>query len=352
MSDQETSAGGGSEPVHETAASDSTNAAPAGSQPQYMAEPPAVPHPIEPRRKSRAGSFFVGALSGCIVAFVIAGFLLFAFAMSRKDEGEFSLSGSKVAIIPIEGEILDARDTVDALHRYADNSMVRAIVIRINSPGGAIAPSQEIYEAIRTTRDSGKPVVASLDSVAASGGYYIASACEQIVANPGSITGSIGVILQWMETKDLIAWAKLKPQTITAGAMKDVGSPYRDLTDAERAYLQSVVAQLHTQFIHAVAVGRKEKMTEADVTKIADGRIFTGEQALSLKLVDSLGNLDDAVHTAAKLAGVKGKPATIYPKRRRPTLFDVVTDSGESRSPIEQILSRHTPRFLYQWPAQ
>lgn len=318
-----------------------------------------VLQPLEPRRKSRAGMFFVGAFSGCLIAFVVGGFFLAVLAMSRKDEGEFSLSGAKVAIIPIEGEILDARDTVEALHRYADNSMVRAIVMRINSPGGAIAPSQEIYEAIRSVRaSSGKPVVASLDSVAASGGFYIASACDQIVANPGSITGSIGVILQWMETKDLIEWAKIKPQTITAGAMKDVGSPYRDMTDAERAYLQNVVAQLHSQFIRAVAAGRKGKLSEADVTKIADGRIFTGEQALSLKLVDSLGNLDDAVRTAAKLGGVHGKPATIYPRRRKPTLFDVLTDSGtESRSPIEkivieQILSRRTPRFLYQWPAQ
>lgn len=313
-----------------------------------------VLQPLEPRRKSRAGMFFVGAFSGCLIAFVLGGFFLAVLAISHKDEGDFTLSGSKVAIVPIEGEILDARDTVDALHRYAENSMVRAIVMRINSPGGAIAPSQEIYEAIRSVRaSSGKPIVASLDSVAASGGFYIASACDQIVANPGSITGSIGVILQWMETKDLIEWAKIKPQTITAGAMKDVGSPYRDMTDAERAYLQSVVAQLHSQFIRAVAAGRKGKMTEADVTSIADGRIFTGEQALSLKLVDSLGNLDDAVRTAAKLGGVHGKPATIYPRRRKPTLFDVLTGSEtESRSPIEQILSRRTPRFLYQWPAQ
>jgi protease IV len=313
-----------------------------------------VLQPLEPRRKSRAGMFAVGAFSGCLIAFVIAGVLMAFFAMSHRDQGEFSLSGSKVAIIPIEGEILDARDTVEALHRYADNSTVRAIVMRINSPGGAIAPSQEIYETIRAVRaSSGKPVVASLDSVAASGGFYIAAACDQIVANPGSITGSIGVILQWMETKDLIEWAKLKPQTITAGAMKDIGSPYRDMTDAERAYLQNVVAQLHSQFIRAVAAGRKGKMSEADVTRIADGRIFTGEQALSLKLVDSLGNLDDAVRTAAKLGGVHGKPATIYPRRRRPTLFDVLADSGsESRSPIEQILSRRTPRFLFQWPAQ
>ncbi len=318
--------------------------------------PEAAPvlQPLEPRKKSRAGMFFVGAFSGCLIAFVGVGLLMAFFAFSRQDQGEFSISGSKVAIIPIEGEILDARDTVEALHRYAENSMVRAMVVRINSPGGAIAPSQEIYEAIRSVRaSSGKPIVASLDSVAASGGYYIAAATDRIVANPGSITGSIGVILQWMETKDLIEWAKIKPQTITAGAMKDVGSPYRDMTDAERAYLQNVVAQLHSQFIRAVAAGRKGKMSEADVTKIADGRIFTGEQALSLKLVDSLGNLDDAVRTAGKLGGVHGKPATIYPRRRRPTLFDVLSNSeSESRSPIEQILSRRTPRFLYQWPAQ
>ncbi|HEY2829889.1 MAG TPA: signal peptide peptidase SppA [Thermoanaerobaculia bacterium] len=318
-----------------------------------------VLQPLAPRKKSRAGVFFVGAFSGCLLALLVGGFLLAFFAMSRTDEGEFSISGSKVAIVPIEGEIVDARDTVEALHRYADNSTVRAIVMRINSPGGAIAPSQEIYETIRSVRaSSGKPIVASLDSVAASGGFYIAAACDRIVANPGSITGSIGVILQWMETKDLIEWAKIKPQTITAGAMKDIGSPYRDMTDAERAYLQSVVAQLHSQFIRAVAAGRKGKMTEADVAKIADGRIFTGEQALSLKLVDSLGNLDDAVRTAAKLGGVHGKPATIYPRRRKSTLFDVLSGSGnESRSTIEkilgeQILNRRAPRFLFQWPAQ
>src|SRR5262249_31373533 len=153
-------------------------------------------------------------------------------------------------------------------------------------------------------------------TVAASGGFYIASACDQIVSNPGSITGSIGVILQWMEIKDLVNWAKMKPQTITAGAMKDAGSPYRDLTHAERAYLQRITVQLHRQFIGAVAEGRKGKMTLEDVERIADGRVFTGEEALGLKLVDRLGNLDDAVAVAAKMAGVRGRPGTLYPKKR------------------------------------
>src|SRR5204863_386888 len=206
-------------------------------------------------------------------------------AASRNGEtGGDVFSTQKIAIIPIDGEIFEARDTVEALHRYAENVTVKAIIMRINSPGGAIAPSQEIYEAVRKTRaSSGKPIVASLDNVAASGGYYIASACDRIVSNPGSITGSIGVILEWMNTKDLIAWAKMKPEIITSGALKAAGSPYVDLTDAERAYFQSIVLQLHSQFVRAVAAGRRGKITEAEVARLADGRVFTGEQALALK---------------------------------------------------------------------
>lgn len=317
-------------------------------EPRTAAEEPAA----LPRRKSRAGMFFFGALTGCLVVFGAGFVLIVAIVLTRGDEysgDSFRFTPDKVAIIAIEGEILDARGTVEALHRYADNSMVKAIVMRINSPGGAIAPSQEIYEAIRRTRkESGKPIVASLDSVAASGGFYIAAACDEIVANPGSITGSIGVILQWMEVKDLLAWAKMKPETITSGAMKATGSPYKALTEPEREYLQHIVTQLHGQFVHAVAEGRKGKIAEADVARLADGRIFTGQEAFALKLVDSLGNLDDAVALAAKRAGVRGKPGTIYPRRRTRGLLEVL-GSGESESPIEQILSRRTPRFLYRW---
>ena len=315
--------------------------------------PPAGdPIAATPPRQSRAGIFFFGALSGCLV--VVAGVLLLGFliaAMAGNDTTtRGDVFGDKVAIIPIDGEILGSREAIDALHRYARNSSVKAMVMRINSPGGAIAPSQEIYEEIRNVRArSGKPIVASLDSVAASGGYYIASACDRIVANPGSITGSIGVILQWMETKDLLAWAKLKPETITSGAMKAAGSPYQDLTDAQRAYFQDIVTQLHSQFVRAVAAGRKGKLTEADVSRMADGRVFTGEQALGLKLVDQLGNLDDAVGVAGKLGGIAGRPGTIYPKKRSRGLFDALTsDDSDTETAISRILS-HRPRFLYQW---
>jgi protease-4 len=315
---------------------------------EAIANPAAVPT----ARKSRAGVFFLGAFSGCLIVFFGMALLGVTIAMMGNNDttSRGDVFGDKVAIIPIDGEILGARDTIDALHRYAKNDRVKAIIMRINSPGGAIAPSQEIYEEIRNVRArSGKPIIASLDSVAASGGYYIASACDRIVANPGSITGSIGVILQWMETKDLLAWAKLKPETITSGAMKAAGSPYQDLTDAQRAYFQAIVMQLHSQFVRAVAAGRKGKLSEADVSKIADGRVFTGEQALGMKLVDQLGNLEDAVRLAGKLGGISGRPGTIYPKKRTRGIFDALTsDDSDTETAISRILTRR-PRFLFQW---
>ena len=152
-----------------------------------------------------------------------------------------------------------------------------------------------------------------------------------------------------METKDLLAWAKLKPETITSGAMKAAGSPYQDLTDAQRAYFQSIVMQLHSQFVRAVAAGRKGKMSEADVSRIADGRVFTGEQALGLKLVDQIGNLDDAIRTAGKLGGISGKPGLIYPKKRTRGIFEALTnDDSDTETAISRILTRR-PRFLFQW---
>jgi len=299
--------------------------------------------------KSGRGRFFLfGAFSGCLVVLMFVLGLAVVIALADDDNHRFATE--KVAIVSIEGEIVDARDAVEALHRYADNASVKAIVMRINSPGGAIAPSQEIYEAIRTTRaKTGKPVIASLDSVAASGGFYIAAACDEIVANPGSITGSIGVIMQWMDLKDLLTWAKVKPETITSGTMKAAGSPYRELSETERTYLQHVSDQLHGQFIRAVAAGRKGKISESEVGKIADGRIFTGEEALGLKLVDKLGNLDDAVLLAAKLGKVSGEPGLIYPRRHDGGLLGMLSGSGDAQSAVQRVLGGRSLRFLYKW---
>ncbi len=318
--------------------------------PEAVNAPAAIPNPPPPRRKSRAGLFFLGAFSGCAVLFVLFFLFVAVIGAARSQSGELSFSSQKVAIIPIEGEILDARDTIDLLHKYNNNSTVKAIVIRLNTPGGAIAPSQEIYSEIRKERaKSGKPVIASVDSVGASGGYYIASACDEIVANPGSITGSIGVILDWMNVEDLAHWAHMKRETITSGAMKAAGSPYHELTDAQRQYLQRIVLQLHEQFVKAVAVGRAGRITEKQVASLADGRVFTGQEALQLHLIDSLGNLSDAVALAGKKAGVRGEPATIYPRRRGHSILDLLTDSGDSQSLIERVVARQIPRFLYRW---
>lgn len=314
--------------------------------------PPVVPRArpeVEPRRKSRMGPFLGGLVTGCLVVFGGVLFLIVLAAVLSPDSGELSLAHDKVAVIPIEGEIEDARATLDALKKYARNDSVRAIVIRINSPGGAIAPSQEIYSAIRRTRaDSGKPIVASLDSVAASGGLYIAAACDEIVANSGTITGSIGVILQWFDVKELLQWAKLKPETITSGTMKDAGSPYRELTAVERAYFQDIVTQLHMQFVRDVAAGRKGRMTHAEVARIADGRVFTGEQALAIKLVDRIGSIDDAVRRAGKLAGISGDPTMLWPRRREPDFLDLFGDT-EASALIERIANRRVPQFLFRW---
>ena len=318
-----------------------------GLQPTAPPAPAWNPPPPPPPQKSRAGMFFFGALSGCLVVFGGIFFLILLIVASA-DDSEFSLAAEKVAIVPIEGEILDARETLDLLHKYGRNSSVKAVVVRINSPGGAIAPSQEIYSAIRKLREEGKPVVASMDSVAASGGYYIAAACDPIVANSGTITGSIGVILQWFDMKELVRWAKLRPETITSGALKDAGSPYRELTEAERAYFQGIVTQLHQQFIRDVAEGRKTKMKAEDVARIADGRIFTGEQAHALKLVDQLGTIDDAVRKAGQLGGIDGEPAKIWPHRREPGLLDLLTEDG-AQSVLERVVSRRMPQFLYRW---
>lgn len=315
----------------------------------HVAPPPVAP-PSAPR-KSRAGIFFLGAFSGCLGLVVFGGLIAILFAMAGDDSsGELSLANDKVAIVPIEGEIFESREAIEHINRYAANTAIKAIVVRINSPGGAIAPSQEIYAAIRAARSRhSKPIVASMDSMAASGGYYIAVACDEVVANPGTITGSIGVVLQWFDMKDLVQWAKLKPETITSGQMKAAGSPYRELTDAERQYFQRIVNQLHAQFVHAIADARKGKITEAEVAHLADGRVFTGEEALSLKLIDKLGSIDDAVRVAGKLAGIKGEPTKVWPKRREPSLLDMLTSDAESRTAVEKILSRRMPQFLYRW---
>jgi protease-4 len=221
----------------------------------------------------------------------------------------------RIALVRIEGIILDSQTTVGDLKRFGDNPSIKAIVLRIDSPGGGVVPSQEIYDAVQRVRNkSNKAVIASMGTVAASGGYYIAAATDRILANPGTLTGSIGVIMEMANIEGLLKKIGVEGVVIKSGRYKDVGSPLRKMSDEEQALLQSVMDDVHKQFIEAVAAGRS--LDVADVKALADGRIFTGRQAKDAKLVDELGNLDDAIQLAAEIAGIEGEPKVVEPRRR------------------------------------
>jgi protease-4 len=265
--------------------------------------------------------------------------------------------GDRVAVIVIEGVIADGREAIEQLNRYRDLPRVKAVVLRVNSPGGAVAPSQEIHaqltklrtlyqEILKFRRETRKPVVASLGSVAASGGYYIAAAADRIVANPGSITGSIGVILQIPNLGGLLQKVGIKTTVIKAGENKDLGSITRDLTETERRILQDVMDDVHGQFIEAVATGRR--LERARVESLADGRIFSGRQALGLGLVDELGDLPDAIDRAGSLVGIPGRPKVIQERRRRFSLWDLVTESLGPVLPVGGTTRPVAIQYLWQ----
>ncbi len=238
---------------------------------------------------------------------------------SRRTAAALSVMGTdRVAMVKIEGILISSENVVEELNDYADDSSVKAIVIRIDSPGGGVVVSQEIYNAVRNAKKEGKKIIVSMGSVAASGGYYVAAAADKIVANPGTLTGSIGVKMEFANLEKLLEKIGVKGMVVKAGEFKDIGSPYRDMTAQEKKLLQDVIDDVHNQFIKAVAEGRN--LPEADVRAIADGRIFTGQQALALKLVDQMGDLADSIRLAGKLAGIKGRPKVVEKKKKIPFL--------------------------------
>lgn len=224
-------------------------------------------------------------------------------------------TGDRIALIRIEGVILDSQATVGELKRFSENPSVKAIVLRIDSPGGGVVPSQEIHDAVKRVRTKrNKAVIASMGSVAASGGYYIAAATDRIVANPGTLTGSIGVIMETANVEGLLQKIGVEGVVVKSGKYKDVGSPLRKMSEEERGLLQTVMDDVHKQFIEAVAEGRAIELTDAQA--LADGRIFTGRQAKEAKLVDELGDLEDAIQLAADVVGIEGEPKIVEPRRR------------------------------------
>lgn len=244
----------------------------------------------------------------CIILFSFAVFF-YAYLTGGETKVLALLGGDVVGVLEIEGSIESSREAIRGLKRFVETRGIKAVVVRIDSPGGAVAPTQEIYDEIVKVRKE-KPVVASLGSVAASGGYYIASACDRVIANPGTLTGSIGVIMELGNIEELMKKLGVKGYAIKSGPHKDVGSPFRALTPEGRAILQGLVDNVHGQFVSAVAKGRK--MPEAKVRELADGRIFSGQQAKELGLVDELGGLENAIEAAAKRAGIEGVPQVVY----------------------------------------
>jgi len=257
-----------------------------------------------------------------LVWLAVAGLFVLVVGGARTGEGSGGgLFGPRVAIVELEGIITDVDDLVRELKAHRENPSVRAIVIRINSPGGVVGPTQELHDAILRVRQAGKPVVASLGAVAASGGYYTAVACDQIYANPGTLTGSIGVIMQLANVEQLMKKVGVEYVVVKAGTFKDVGNIGRPMTPEERRTLQTLLDDVHAQFIGAVAAGRK--LERAEVARFADGRVFSGVQAKDLKMVDALGGLEDAVLAAGKLAGLSAPPNVIQPKRHF-SIFDLL----------------------------
>jgi len=255
------------------------------------------------------GLLFMGML------FVAISFLVFASALKR-DGGEYVSSGSgdKIAIVEINDVIVSSEKTVEQIKKFREDKSIKAIILRINTPGGGVAASQEIYEEVKRTRDGGKIVVVSMGSIAASGGYYIAVGTSLIVSNPGTLTGSIGVIAQFISIKDLAEKLGINQTTIKSGNLKDAGNPFREMNDSDKAYFQDVVDNSFGQFLDVVA--KERKMDKTTLMKYANGRVFTGLQAKEYGLVDSLGTFEDAIRITSKMAGIEGEPRIVREKKR------------------------------------
>ena len=254
-------------------------------------------------------------IAATVVIYVAVAALFLMMASSRPSgEGGQPLFGPRVAVVELEGMIAEVDDLVREVKSHRENPQVKAVVIRINSPGGVVGPTQELHQALMRVREAGKPVVASLGSIAASGGYYTAVAADRIFANPGTLTGSIGFIMQMANVENLFKKVGVEYVVVKAGHYKDLGNFSRPMTPEERRVLQTLLDDVHGQFIDAVAKGRK--LDRAEVVKFADGRVFSGVQARDLKMVDALGSFEDAVNEAAKLAGLPVPPAVSRPSKR------------------------------------
>ncbi|MEK6754774.1 MAG: signal peptide peptidase SppA [Bacteroidota bacterium] len=269
---------------------------------------------------------FVFLLGGLFLLYVVS--LIF---MEPEDE-TMTTSGERIAVVELSDIIINSQDVVRQFKKYRENRSVKAIVFRVDSPGGGVSASQEIYEEVKKTRNSGKPVVASMGSVAASGGYYVSCGASKIVANPGTLTGSIGVIFQFLHFNELMNKIGIDASTFKTGKYKDIGSPFRKTTEDEKKFFEQLLGDVYNQFVDVVA--KERKMDRKRVVQYADGRVFTGRQAFEYGFVDTLGTLEDAISIAAKLADISGKPKVVK-ERKFKSWFERLM--GETVSDLSQI---------------
>lgn len=285
-------------------------------------------------------------LAAGAVSLVLVTIVALVVTFGGPGSGNFAL-GDRIQVVDIEGELVDSRAIIEQLKQYEDSPSVPAILLKINSPGGAVAPSQEIYtEILRLREEKDKVVVAYMSSVGASGAYYIACAADRILASPGTVVGSIGVIAQWFNYGELLEWARLSRVTLKSGEFKDTPSEYRDMTPEERAYYQGLLDDIYSQFVEAVAAGRGMEIVEVEA--FADGRVFTGREATEFGMIDGTGNLQDAVELTAELADISGSPRLLERPRPRRSLLDVITGDISDvlpwdLTPVSRI------RFQYLW---
>ena len=299
------------------------------------------PAPSEAKPKKSFGRiflYFVLGLFGLIVLSSVFGRFL--------SEGGLDDGKEKIALVEVSGAIMDSKEIVRQLSKYRRDDDIKAIILRIDSPGGAVAPSQEIYDEVLRIRADNKKIYASMGSLAASGGYYIAVAADRIFANPGTLTGSIGVIMAFSNAEKLMQKIGLEPQVVKSGKYKDVGSPTRKMTAEERLYLKRVVRDVHQQFIDAVAQGRN--ITTQEASKLADGRVFTGRQALKLNMVDEMGGLEDVIAELGKTVGIEGRPKVVWEAPPK-GLFEWLMESSLPKDIKTNWMPSQFPTLQYLW---
>src|SRR5579864_8810350 len=286
---------------------------------------------------------------GAFFLFVLAVFSL-VYLTLHAGGGESSGIGfgDRIGVVDLDGVILSPQPVVGQLKKFGDDSSIKAIILHVNSPCGGVAASEEIYREVKRIRSQKKKkIVVSIETVGASGAYYVASASDKIFADQGSIVGSIGVIAQWVNYGDLLKWAKLKDVVLKTGEFKDTGNPARDLTPAEQAYMQSLIDNMFGQFVKAVADGRGLKYD--DVKSFANGKVWTGEQAMSMKLIDTVGDFEAAIADTAKSVGIKGEPTLVRPERDRKTLMDLLLGDVSQYLPTREKMFEQQVGFYYLW---